>query len=38
MQATWLRLFKRIQRIRDPAAFGGWLATTTRRESMRLLQ
>lgn len=37
IQATWLRLFKHIERLREPAALAGWLATTTRRESVRLL-
>ena len=38
LQTTWLRLFSHIEEIRDPAAVGGWLATTARRESLRLLQ
>lgn len=38
MQATWLRLFKHIERLREPACLAGWLATTTRRESLRCLQ
>jgi RNA polymerase sigma factor (sigma-70 family) len=38
MQATWLRLFKHIERLREPAGVAGWLATTTRRESLRRLQ
>jgi RNA polymerase sigma factor (sigma-70 family) len=37
-QATWICLFKHIDRLREPAAVAGWLATTTRRECMRLLQ
>ena len=38
LQTTWLRLFSHIAEIRDPAAVGGWLATTARRECLRLLQ
>jgi RNA polymerase sigma factor (sigma-70 family) len=38
LQATWLCLFTHIGRIREPAAIGGWLATTVRRECLRLLQ
>ncbi len=37
-QTTWLRLFKSIAHLREPAALPGWLATTARRESLRLLQ
>lgn len=38
LQTTWLRLFTHIGEIREPAAIGAWLATTARRESLRLLQ
>jgi RNA polymerase sigma factor (sigma-70 family) len=38
VQTTFLRLYEHIDRIREPAALTGWLATTARRESMRLLQ
>lgn len=38
LQTTWLRLFSHIGEIREPAAVGGWLATTARRECLRLLQ
>jgi RNA polymerase sigma factor (sigma-70 family) len=38
LQATWIRLLRHIGKIREPAAIAGWLATTVRRESMRLLQ
>ena len=31
-QNVWLRLVEHIDRLRDPAALPGWLATTTRRE------
>jgi RNA polymerase sigma factor (sigma-70 family) len=38
VQATWLRLFGAIDRLREPAALPGWLTTTAHRESLRLLQ
>ena len=38
MQAAWLRLLQHIGRLREPLAIGGWLATTTRRECLRLIQ
>lgn len=38
VQNAWLRLLHHIDRIREPAAVAGWLATTTRRECLRLLQ
>ena len=38
LQTTWLRLFSHIGEIREPTAVGGWLATTARRECLRLLQ
>jgi RNA polymerase sigma factor (sigma-70 family) len=38
VQATWLRLHEHIHGIREPSAIAGWLATTARRESLRLLQ
>ena len=34
-QYVWLRLVDQLDRIRDPAALPGWLATTTRRECHR---
>lgn len=37
-QATWLRAFANIHRIREPAAIPGWLAATARREALRRLQ
>jgi RNA polymerase sigma factor (sigma-70 family) len=37
-QMTWVRLFERIATISQPKAVAGWLATTARRESMRVLQ
>jgi RNA polymerase sigma factor (sigma-70 family) len=38
LQTTWLRLFTRVGQIREPDAIGAWLATTARRECLRLLQ
>jgi RNA polymerase sigma factor (sigma-70 family) len=35
-QRTWLRLIENIERIREPGALGGWLATTARRECHRV--
>jgi RNA polymerase sigma factor (sigma-70 family) len=37
-QATWLRLVEHLDRIREPAALGAWLATTARREGLALLR
>lgn len=37
-QATWLLLFERAEQIREPAAIAGWLATTARRQALRVLQ
>jgi RNA polymerase sigma factor (sigma-70 family) len=36
-QGVWLRLVGQLDKIRDPAALPGWLATTTRRECLRIL-
>jgi RNA polymerase sigma factor (sigma-70 family) len=36
-QTTWLRLFEHIARLRDPQRVGAWLATTARRESLRVI-
>lgn len=36
VQETWVRLFRNIERVREPRAVGGWLATTARHESLRL--
>lgn len=38
VQMTWVRLVSHIGRLREPAALAGWLATTIRRECLRLLQ
>jgi RNA polymerase sigma factor (sigma-70 family) len=37
-QTTWLRLFENLHRIENPDSVGGWLATTARREAMRVLR
>jgi RNA polymerase sigma factor (sigma-70 family) len=34
-QRVWLQLLDQLDRVRDPAALPGWLATTTRRECGR---
>ena len=35
-QSVWLRLAGQLDKIRDPAALAGWLATTTSRECGRV--
>ncbi len=37
-QGVWLQLVDQVDKIRDPAALPGWLATTTRRECVRVLR
>jgi len=37
VQFTWLRLVERLDRLHNPARVGGWLATTARRECLRIL-
>lgn len=37
-QGVWLRLVEQLPTIRDPAALPGWLATTTRRECLRVVR
>lgn len=37
-QTTWLRLFEHLDRLQEPARVGAWLATTARRECLRLLR
>jgi RNA polymerase sigma factor (sigma-70 family) len=37
-QATWLRLFENLGRLRDPGHVGAWIATTARRECLRILR
>ena len=36
-QATWLALLQHITRLNNPAGVGAWLATTARRECLRVL-
>jgi RNA polymerase sigma factor (sigma-70 family) len=38
VQATWVKLYEHLDRLRDTSAIAGWLATTVRRESLRVLQ
>jgi RNA polymerase sigma factor (sigma-70 family) len=37
-QTTWLRLVENLDRIQNPDQLGAWLATTARRESLRLIR
>ena len=37
-QSVWMRLVDQLDKIRNPAALAGWLATTTRRECGRLVR
>ena len=37
-QTTWLRLVEHLDRLHDPDRVGSWLATTARRESLRILR
>jgi RNA polymerase sigma factor (sigma-70 family) len=37
-QATWLALLQHFGRLKDPARVGAWLATTARRECLRVLR
>jgi len=37
-QTCWLRLVEHLDRIRDPEHIGAWLATTARRESLRVVR
>jgi RNA polymerase sigma factor (sigma-70 family) len=36
-QTTWLRLLENIDRLSEPGRVGSWLATTARRECLRVL-
>jgi RNA polymerase sigma factor (sigma-70 family) len=38
VQTTWLRLAENVERLRDPARLGAWLATTARRECLRTIR
>jgi RNA polymerase sigma factor (sigma-70 family) len=37
-QAVWLHLVRHLGNLREPAALPGWLATTARRECLRVLR
>ena len=37
-QATWLKLIEHVERLHDPSRVGAWLATTARRECLRVLR
>ena len=37
-QTTWLKLAEQLEKIRDPETIGGWLATTAKRECIRMLK
>jgi RNA polymerase sigma factor (sigma-70 family) len=38
VQATWLQFLEHGRSLREPAAVKGWLSTTARRQSLRVLQ
>lgn len=38
VQTTWLRLVEQLHRVHDPERVGAWLATTARREALRLVK
>jgi RNA polymerase sigma factor (sigma-70 family) len=38
IQATWLQFIQHGRELREPAAVSGWLVTTARRQSLRVLQ
>jgi RNA polymerase sigma factor (sigma-70 family) len=38
VQTTWLRFAENLDRLREPARLGAWLATTARRECLRILR
>lgn len=37
-QTVWLRLVEHLDRLREPRALPGWLATTARREALRTVE
>ncbi len=37
-QATWVALLENLKQLNDPARVGAWLATTARRECLRVLR
>src|SRR3954451_15764051 len=38
VQTTWIRAYRNLNRLNEPAAVGAWLAITARREALRTLQ
>lgn len=38
VQTTWLRLVEHLDRVDDPEKLAGWLATTVRRECLRVVR
>jgi RNA polymerase sigma factor (sigma-70 family) len=38
VQTTWIRAYRNLSRLNEPAAVGSWLAITARREALRTLQ
>jgi RNA polymerase sigma factor (sigma-70 family) len=38
VQTTWIRAYRNLHRLNEPAAVGAWLAITARREALRTLQ
>jgi RNA polymerase sigma factor (sigma-70 family) len=38
VQATWLKLIEHLDDLNEPARVGAWLATTARRECLRVLR
>jgi RNA polymerase sigma factor (sigma-70 family) len=38
VQTTWIRAYRNLSRLNEPAAVGAWLAITARREALRTLQ
>jgi RNA polymerase sigma factor (sigma-70 family) len=38
VQSTWLKLLEHLDDLHDPARVGAWLATTARRECLRVLR
>lgn len=38
IQATWVRLVEHLNRLAEPGRVGAWLATTARRECLRILR
>lgn len=37
-QSTWLRAIERLDTLRDPSSFSGWLATVARREALAVIR